>query len=376
MIVTLLSFVNLCTAQAKIGAALNETAKEISQYTYFYSLSGLNDIQKESVEDTADTRADADTIVTNVSESIRQLKSLAGGESTVDETAEGVKGSLDNIDAVIEKIVTSDNPSEWAMDLIEIGANEGYEMLKGRLSGALTLQLMKKHLKGESGGGCDAYLKHLGVVGGIGGLDCGNSALFAYGSDDIILNCRYELRVLRLLDVDITYPISQNAYTKVWGGKALLSAPEEGEEEETDIVGGAFAMVGDEDGKKFGAYASQAAPEEGYVGVIIHTSADRQKFSVCQNGSWVEVDHRALANWLKSKGYDGKTPVRLISCGAGGTDSRLAQDLANKLGVEVKAPSDTIWADKNGNLTIGPTKDSNTGHWNQFQPGVNPNADN
>ncbi|MEE1256460.1 MAG: hypothetical protein UHN47_08120 [Lachnospiraceae bacterium] len=34
MIIMLLSMVNLCTAQAKIGMALNTTAKEISQYTY------------------------------------------------------------------------------------------------------------------------------------------------------------------------------------------------------------------------------------------------------------------------------------------------------------------------------------------------------
>lgn len=45
LIVTLLSIVNLCIAQAKIGIALNQTAKEISQY--IYSLTGFNEIQKD-----------------------------------------------------------------------------------------------------------------------------------------------------------------------------------------------------------------------------------------------------------------------------------------------------------------------------------------
>lgn len=39
------------------------------------------------------------------------------------------------------------------------------------------------------------------------------------------------------------------------------------------------------------------------------------------------------------------------------------------MGVEVMAPSDTIWAFPNGKLIIGSNPYSNTGHWNIFRPG-------
>ena len=95
------------------------------------------------------------------------------------------------------------------------------------------------------------------------GLDCGNSALFVYGTDDIFLNCRYELRIVQLLGVDVTYSISQNAHTKAWGGKALFDGTTKSEEDDDEIVGGSFALVGDEEGKLFGVYASRAAKEDG-----------------------------------------------------------------------------------------------------------------
>ena len=128
---------------------------------HIYSLSGLNDIQKASVDGTAETKEDVGTIVTGVADSFKQLKSLAKQESTLEETKEGVEESLGDIASVAEKIKNSENPSQWVMDILEIGANEGFEMLKGQLSGVLTKQLMKKHLTNESGTDSDTYLKNL-----------------------------------------------------------------------------------------------------------------------------------------------------------------------------------------------------------------------
>ena len=49
-IVTLLTIVNICYVQSKMGIAINETAKEISQYSYLYGISGLNEKQKKLAE--------------------------------------------------------------------------------------------------------------------------------------------------------------------------------------------------------------------------------------------------------------------------------------------------------------------------------------
>lgn len=89
------------------------------------------------------------------------------------------------------------------------------------------------------------------------------------------------------------------------------------------------------------------------------------------NGKWVYLDQRSLANYLKQDaGYTGG-PIRLLSCGTGSSPNGFAKNLANKMGVEVMAPSDTIWAFSNGKLVLGPNPNSNTGHWNHFFQVIN-----
>ena len=56
----------------------------------------------------------------------------------------------------------------------------------------------------------------------------------------------------------------------------------------------------------------------------------------------VEVDHRTLATFIEKNGWNGEQ-IRLISCSSGGSPTGVAKDLANKLGVKVKAPDNTIW---------------------------------
>lgn len=87
------------------------------------------------------------------------------------------------------------------------------------------------------------------------------------------------------------------------------------------------------------------------------------------NGEWNYLDQQSLANFLKQDAGYTKGTIRLIACGTGSTPNGFAQNLANKMGVEVMAPSDIIWAFPNGKLTIGPNQYSNTGQWNIFLPG-------
>jgi len=75
--------------------------------------------------------------------------------------------------------------------------------------------------------------------------------------------------------------------------------------------------------------------------------------------------------------------MRLLSCSTGEHYNGLAQNLANKLGVNVLAPSDLLWAYQDGKLGIGPAEkfidpDSgqtlirpklpHNGEWRMFKP--------
>ena len=133
-------------------------------------------------------------------------------------------------------------------------------------------------------------------------------------------------------------------------------------------VPGTSKLIGKGEGEVFGKYASKASPIDGYTDVIIH-GAPPNKVGVLHNGEWIYLDQRSLANFLRQDaGYTGG-PIRLLSCGTGSSPTGFAQNLANKIGVEVMAPSDTIWAFPSGKLTIGPDSFTNTGQWNTFLPG-------
>lgn len=61
----------------------------------------------------------------------------------------------------------------------------------------------------------------------------------------------------------------------------------------------------------------------------------------------------------QSPDYIKGQPIRLLSCSTGKCDTGFAQNLANKLGVPVQAPSDLIWAFPSGKMIIAPRRSTN-----------------
>jgi hypothetical protein len=124
-------------------------------------------------------------------------------------------------------------------------------------------------------------------------------------------------------------------------------------------------------GDALGEAVKWLKPEPGRIDVVVHGDGD--SFFVLKDGNFVKLDHRALANYIKKNGGAGQD-IRLISCKTGESPTSIAQHLANKLGVNVKAPSDTVWVHPDGKLTIGKNPAHNTGTFNDFKPGVRPDA--
>ena len=93
-------------------------------------------------------------------------------------------------------------------------------------------------------------------------------------------------------------------------------------------------------GDKLGEAVRWIKPEPGKIDVIVHGSSD--SFYILKDGAYVAVDHRTLARYIKKQGGAGQD-IRLISCGSGESPTSIAQNLANKLGARVTAPSDTVW---------------------------------
>ena len=91
---------------------------------------------------------------------------------------------------------------------------------------------------------------------------------------------------------------------------------------------------------------------DGYFDVVAHGSSHKIQIET-PNGP-VLVNHRTAARLIKQQpGYNGQK-IRLLSCSTGGSGTGFAQNLSNKLKVEVKAPSDLLWAYPDGKMVVAP----------------------
>ncbi len=108
-------------------------------------------------------------------------------------------------------------------------------------------------------------------------------------------------------------------------------------------------------------------PEAGFFDVVVH--GDPSSFYLLHNGSWVPVKPNSLRTYLKRQpAYKGQ-PIRLISCESGAKTNGIAQSMANGLGVQVKAPTETVWIMPDGKLVVGADPAKPSGSWVDFQPG-------
>jgi hypothetical protein len=117
-----------------------------------------------------------------------------------------------------------------------------------------------------------------------------------------------------------------------------------------------------ESGDQFLAFAAKAAPIDGVLDVAVHGSTH----SVAVGAN--EVSHRVLADIIERNAEFTGQSIRLLSCQTGRAADGVAQNLANRLGVTVHAPNDTVWAFSNGALSVGPTPMANTGSFVSFSP--------
>ena len=100
-------------------------------------------------------------------------------------------------------------------------------------------------------------------------------------------------------------------------------------------------------------------------------------------GEVTQYNAKEIAAMIKEDPTYGGGKVRLLSCGAGSLKSKFAQELADELGQEVIAPTETLWVSEGGQLFISDSSyladmwynDGNidnsiqsTGYWKPFTP--------
>lgn len=245
-IITILTTANICLVQSKIATALNLTAKEISEYTYFYSITGLNESNANLSRSAEGTKNNITKTVENVNAVFNSISNISNGVQNVDITDPGsisgtwseIEGNIDTITqsaSEIEEMVSDvlSDPKSFLLGMSKLLASEGYELVKSNLIAApLSKALIKKHLKSFKGDDAENFLRRLHVVPApngsyVDGLDFRDSKLFPYGSNEIRIVVKYKVRVIPLLPIKKEFYFTQTAVTHGWFGGNLTYKPVE-----------------------------------------------------------------------------------------------------------------------------------------------------
>ena len=116
--------------------------------------------------------------------------------------------------------------------------------------------------------------------------------------------------------------------------------------------------------------AGKIKPIEGYQDIVCHGDTISLVYRDA-NGNETNVSAMEFAQILKdSPVYEGR-PIRLIACEAGADGSVVAQTVADQLGVEIMAPTHTVFVLPNGEMFVGPSILERTGTWKIFRPKKN-----
>lgn len=111
-----------------------------------------------------------------------------------------------------------------------------------------------------------------------------------------------------------------------------------------------FACFPDDD--VLSGYVQKVTPLKTYFDVAMHGSPTAVGFGTTETN----ISPRILASVIRhSDGWNGQK-IRLLSCSTGkqsGDAYCFAEELANALGVEVKAPNDTLYIYKSGRMHVG-----------------------
>ncbi len=235
--VTVFVMVNVCIAQSRVGMAVNSTAKELSQYSYLYSLTGLQKTQADVAENAKASEEKARGMVDKVNTVFTEIQNIGNtatrmeSQSFNDKFTE-LRTSATNIKENGAKLKDSlseigKDPKGAAMALASIAISDSMDYAMSKLiAEPLARAMCQKNLVSKRDGSTETFLKGLGVVPAANGsyydgIDFSNSLIFPEGSNEIRITAVYDIKIVPLLPIDLRFHFCQTAITQGWLGGSL-----------------------------------------------------------------------------------------------------------------------------------------------------------
>ena len=235
---TILYLMRIVLAYGVVQHSINQVAKEISSYTYFYAASGL-----KSVDDTIQSSTQsgkkrfnesAESIV-NVYTEFEKLGKTTGGisgaitdgdfnkldgviselESNIGGTKDAISGATDTIKSIVEDPVGA---LKAVGSVMLSGANE---TAKTAICGEISLGLMAKYISPNGYAASDARLKQMRIIDGLNGLNFSASTFWSNGSDIEIIVC-YTIDPVFPIDVIDEINLMNRVKVRGWNGESIF----------------------------------------------------------------------------------------------------------------------------------------------------------
>lgn len=247
VIFTILNVVNFCRAQMLISNAVDTATKELTQYSYFYKMSGLQKLSDDYAAKVDAEKANINGVIGSVDEF---YTALAGAQDDSVEQSTNVKNAIEegnlNLDDIqnalsslktdavdIEKSMKTidnafgavqDNPMAYMKSIAAIAGKETIDILTSHcIAAPLSRLFVAKHF-GSSVSEANEKLKAIGVVDGLDGMNFKMSTLFntvdvndATKNGDVHIVVYYRLSMVQLFNwATLDVPICKESVARGW----------------------------------------------------------------------------------------------------------------------------------------------------------------
>ncbi len=225
VIMAIFMLINFCIVQTRISYAINTAAKEMSQYSYFYHVFNLEDLDEKLAEgktQAVEAFGSFSQLISDSSAQVEEIEknptgyfdSVLNGEKTED--LQDIYKQIQDVSAHVTDAVN--DPVEFMKSMASLAGEKVWEHVKSNVVAAPLAKGMTRRHFGTTRQSADEYLKGLGVVNGFDGLNFNMSTMFENGSDDIKIVVYYNLDLATVFPFDLNVGICQQASTRAWLG--------------------------------------------------------------------------------------------------------------------------------------------------------------
>ena len=243
VIFTILSVINFCRAQMLISNAVDTVAKEISQYSYFYKMSGLDKFSEELSNTAEDGKTNLNDVLGTVDNLYTSIGTAADNSkqhvddvvgaaeegtlnlTNIQNTLAGIKSDGTNIETSMNSVLSAfdsvqDNPLLYMKSIVAVAGNESLDLLKSHVIAApLAKMFMVKHF-GQNTAEANEKLEALGVVDGLDGMNFKMSTIFSSKSpEDVHIVVYYRLKLSQVFNwATLEVPMCKESVVRAWLG--------------------------------------------------------------------------------------------------------------------------------------------------------------